>query len=407
MIQRLRRRLAVIACRILHASLPPVQRPWGRAVEAELGEIADDGRALLFALGSLCGLMPRAIAFHLVRAFDALTGNDIPSGGMNGMSISEGLRRPRAVGIACVTGAVILGLVYMMAAGAPSAYLVTNAAALMIGILMIGILKTIGAGRMWDAKHRPGLVMVVLAVALLATALFGARADGAARWVRLSGLAIQTSLILLPVMIIAFARSRDALSTVAMVIAAAALALQPDRAMAGMLAAGLTVLALVRPDRAALTALAAGVIGFVLTLVRSDLLPASPYVDQVLYSSFDVHVLAGLAVLGGSALLLLPAIVGARNDRSNRQVHIVFGTIWFSAIAAAALGNYPTPIVGYGGSAIVGYVLSLAILPRLARPAAAQVVPQERKELESPDPRLRVGLAVTPENLFVSGEAPI
>lgn len=32
---------------------------------------------------------------------------------------------------------------------------------------------------------------------------------------------------------------------------------------------------------------------------------------------------------------------------------------------AAALGNYPTPIVGYGGSAVIGYVFSLLALPKL------------------------------------------
>lgn len=40
---------------------------------------------------------------------------------------------------------------------------------------------------------------------------------------------------------------------------------------------------------------------------------------------------------------------------------------------AAALGNYPTPIVGYGGSAIMGYALSLLALPKLAGNEAREV----------------------------------
>jgi cell division protein FtsW (lipid II flippase) len=101
----------------------------------------------------------------------------------------------------------MLGLSYMAAAGAPWAYLGINAAALLIGLLMIGILKMVGAGRVGDARYWPGVLTIVLAAALLATALLGARADGAARWVRLGGLSIQPSLILLPVMIMAFAAS--------------------------------------------------------------------------------------------------------------------------------------------------------------------------------------------------------
>lgn len=393
MIPGLRRRLAVIACRVLQRTLPRRLRPWGEAIESEVAGIADDGRALVFALGSLGGLMPRALASQIVRAWKAPTGNDRVSEGVSVMRISKAARRPRAMGIACAIGAVLLGLGYMAAAGAPSAYLGVNAAALMIGIFMIGILDTVGAGRIWTTRYGPGVLSMAFAAALLATALLGLRADGAARWVSLGGLSIQPSLILLPVMILAFAQSRDTLSAIAMVIAAAALALQPDRAMAGMLTTGLAALALLRPNRLALAALAAGVIGFAVALVRPDLLPATPYVDKVLYSSFDVHVLAGLAVLGGSFLLILPAIIGVRHDPANRHIHVVFGTVWLAAVAAAALGNYPTPIVGYSGSAILGYVLSLTILPRMRRSAAVEAVPDDRTGLQPSDRQLRAGLA--------------
>jgi hypothetical protein len=41
-------------------------------------------------------------------------------------------------------------------------------------------------------------------------------------------------------------------------------------------------------------------------------------------------------------------------------------------VLAAALGNYPTPLVGYGGSAVLGYLLSVALLPGGARAASAE-----------------------------------
>ena len=40
-------------------------------------------------------------------------------------------------------------------------------------------------------------------------------------------------------------------------------------------------------------------------------------------------------------------------------------------LAAAALGNYPTPLVGYGGSAVIGYLLGLSALPKTSRAAMA------------------------------------
>lgn len=61
---------------------------------------------------------------------------------------------------------------------------------------------------------------------------------------------------------------------------------------------------------------------------------------------------------------------------------------------AAALGNYPTPIVGYGGSAIIGYVLSLLALPKRAG-AHARVASRTHGETDSTlsDRHLLVGLA--------------
>lgn len=127
------------------------------------------------------------------------------------------------------------------------------------------------------------------------------------------------------------------------------------------------------PPTKSLVALAASAIGFAVTLARPDPMPAVPYVDQILYTSFDVHAGAGLAVIAGSALLLVPAIIGCHRDTGNGGTYIAFGAVWFAAIAAAALGNHPTPIVGYGGSAIIGYVLSLLALPKLVETNAGAV----------------------------------
>ena len=40
----------------------------------------------------------------------------------------------------------------------------------------------------------------------------------------------------------------------------------------------------------------------------------------------------------------------------------VFASSWLTLIVVAAMGAYPTPIVGYGASAIIGYFLSLIFL---------------------------------------------
>jgi hypothetical protein len=97
------------------------------------------------------------------------------------------------------------------------------------------------------------------------------------------------------------------------------------------------------------------------TLARPDTLPPTAFVEQVYASAFGFSALAGLALLAGSTLLLLPLLALQRTDAT------VFAAVWLAILAASVLGNYPTPLLGYGGSGILGYLLCLAALPRQDR----------------------------------------
>ena len=391
MSEGLRRGLADLACRVLLATLPPAMKSWGWAIRYEAAAIPDDTKALLFALDSLFWLIPRTVASTILHIFARLISNGAPfPRALTTANVSnQVVGRPRVMGVACATGAVLLGLSYMMVAGAPSRYLGINTGALVIGLTMLALLaRTAQAEQKWT-----GVAIMAMAGALLATALFGQAIDDTARWVSFGGLSIQPSLILLPLMIVAFTRGRDALATAGIILAAAAVALQPDRAMSGMLAASLAVLLAMRPDRHVIAAFGASTASFGSTLARADNLPAAPFVDQILYSSFDVHVAAGAAVLGGSVLLLIPAVMGWRNDPAHRETYAAFGAVWLAAIVAAALGNYPTPIVGYGGSAIIGYALSLVALPKLAAKARTDSAKHVEADTTPIDQHLLVGQA--------------
>jgi hypothetical protein len=180
-------------------------------------------------------------------------------------------------------------------------------------------------------------------------------------------------------MVMTFARVRDAEMTMAMLIAAVALAIQPDRAMAGALAAGLAALAVTVRDRQVLLALVAALCSLAVTLVRPDTLPPTPFVEQVFAGAFGFSMVAGLALLAGSALLLLPMLALHRTDAT------VFAAVWLAILAAAVIGNYPTPLLGYGGSGILGYLLCLAGLPRHARRQAGWSAPATADEGRSED----------------------
>ena len=263
------------------------------------------------------------------------------------------------IGMASAMGAVGLGLVYLAAAGAPTRYLAVNAGTLVIGLA--GLM----AWRRWAPRipRLSGPIALMIGLALLATALFGQSLDEATRWVRLGPLTLQPGVILTPLLAVLFARDRGLLSTTGVIIGAAALALQPDRATAGALTLALAALAVTKPDRRTLAALIAATLAFAIAWVRPDTLPAQPFVERVLFTAFETHWLIGLAVWIGAKWLLLPAIAGRVLDPANRPTYAVFGAVWLGLIVAALLGNYPTPLVGYGASSILGYVLGLAALP--------------------------------------------
>jgi len=360
----MRRALAGAIVRLAAVILPAPLRDWGRAMAAELGTIERPGAALAFAFGCLAGAFRQAMSSHL--------------------------HRPRRLAALCAIGATGLGLAYMIAAGAPLSYLATNAAALAIGLLAVGVLTD--AGRLW--RIGGGAVGIGIACLILLTSLFGVSADGATRWISAGGILLQPDLFLVPVVALGFARTRDSASLLAVLIAALALALQPDRAMAGALAAGMAALALALPGRKVLVALGAALAAFAATLARADASPAMPFVDQIFYSSFGVHPLAGLAVLAGAALMLVPAIAGYVRDPDHRPAYAVFGAVWLAVILAAALGNYPTPLVGYSGSAILGYLISLLGLPpRPAARGAGRDGAAMQSEPEAQQPDLRASLA--------------
>ena len=103
-------------------------------------------------------------------------------------------------------------------------------------------------------------------------------------------------------------------------------------------------------------------------------------VDQIVYSAFEVHALAGLAVWTGLFCMLAPAMIGRLTDPANAEAYLVFGAGWLAAIVAAMLGNYPTQLVDYGASAIIGYALSLIGLPAQAAKVTQAVMDEERAQ---------------------------
>lgn len=263
-------------------------------------------------------------------------------------------------------GSVLCGLTFLALTGAPTRLLLINMVAFGAGTALLAIARLASP----VVERGRNLLLLGAASVLLATALFGISVEGASRWIVLGGLSLQPSLILVPTLLLGHVARPTRISAMAVVIAALAAALQPDRSIAAAILLVLLIDAAARRSRDAWLLVATSAAAFAMAIARPDTLPAVPHVDQILWTSLDTQPLAAAFVWGGTLLLFLPAAVLWR--RGQGATAASFAALWGTLVVSALLANYPTPLVGYGASAILGYLLAALVLPGFLRAAAAQ-----------------------------------
>ena len=342
-------RIVRFACRLL----PPDLHDWGEAMAQEAAAIDRPVPRLAFALGCVTWVLRHSLGQVLNSALTPTGIDPAPS------ATRRAIWGVRGAALTCAIAATGLGLVFLARAGAPTPYLIFNLAALIAGLIVVLPFRA------RDPVTRPfvGIIAVAVGLILILTALMGPEVSGARRWFFLGGVGVQPALIGLPFLLVAFARSRDLLTTAGLILAATALALQPDRAMAGTMVVGVATVTALQRDRPSWLMLAAALAAFAATLTQPAAFTATPFVDDVFRTAAATAPIAALAVWGGTAVLLLPALMGLRQRPGNATAHAVFGTTWLALITAALVGDHPAPVVAYGGSAIVGYLWSTLALP--------------------------------------------
>ena len=248
-------------CRLL----PPRLTDWGEAMAQEAASIERTSAALIFAVGCVAWVIRQALGQALQSALT-------PS-----KATSDQPSRSRTTALACAIAATGLGLVYLAVAGAPMRHLTLNATALIAGLILALPF------RRRDPVSPPfiGVISIALGIGLLLTAALGDEASGARRWISLGDVVLQPSLIGLPFLLVAFARTRNILTATGVILAVVALAWQPDAAMVGAAVAALGAAALTRRDRPSLIVLTVASACFIVALARPNAVPAAQFVDGV------------------------------------------------------------------------------------------------------------------------------
>lgn len=250
--------------------------------------------------------------------------------------------------------AVGAGLVFLTLAGAPIRYVVVNLGAAAIGLTLAFCVAGSPLAGAAGAALGPAIGMT-----MIATAVFGNSVDGASRWFVLGGFAVQPSFVLLPALVVLVSARRDPWVAAGAIAAAAGLALQPDRAMAAAFAAALAVETAARPSRPMAIALVAAIAALSATFLQPDRVPPQAFVEGVLADAFSRSTVLGAAV---AAALFLAAGWFVRV-----RMGVSLAAFWAIAALASMVGPYPTPLVGYGASPILGYLIGAGVLASAVR----------------------------------------
>lgn len=243
------------------------------------------------------------------------------------------------------------GLVYLALFGAPSSYLYVNAGALAAGVLWALF------GKLPSNEKSSRILMFALVAALGLPLLTGPEVFGIARWVPLGGINLYVGMTVIP--LLAALSARDVKYGHIAQLSAMLLALfQPDPASALAITIAALGAAVVQnhPNWGAYILFALLTLGATVFLAN---LPPQEFVERVIFDLFGQSPLAAI-LLSLSLVTSIALILGAPGADKAARVALA-GTL-FGFTLASLIGDYPTPLIGYGAATVIGFGLALPAL---------------------------------------------
>lgn len=277
--------------------------------------------------------------------------------------------------------ALVLGLAVMLAHSAPRSLPAINAVSAIVATALLLL-----AGRRLAACIVGWPGWVGSAVLLLgASTLLAPGIDGVHRWISPGGVRLHPAALTDPLLLLAIitlALQQRARAALALLAAGEVLrTLQPDAGQASALAAGSMAIALLstwgRAERLALLVVALG--GSAVAWLQPDPLPPVDMVENIVPRAFEIHPLVGVLCLAGLALLPAAALWPAPSGERRKEQWLVpsAGVALYLSTSSLVVffGEFPTPVLGFGASPVVGAILGLGLL------AGVRACPPRRSSL--------------------------
>jgi cell division protein FtsW (lipid II flippase) len=251
---------------------------------------------------------------------------------------------------------LLAGLVFMALAGAPTAYLITNAAAAFFV-----------ATTYWRApqiKLQSSLLVVTIIVPVFLVGTFaGPAVEDVHRWIALGPIKLHAAMLVLPLFATQMYRQDKRIIAVAVTVLAIVVALQPDCASASALFLASFCWYCFVQGRWQLATLFISGAALVSTMLTADTLPPVRFVEDVIGEAALFH--SGIAALLVATILVAiagPPYVVWRSRIGQKAPFTAWSACLAGYFLASLVGPYPVPLLGYGVSSILGFGLALALL---------------------------------------------
>lgn len=297
--------------------------------------------------------------------------------------------------------ALALGVLVMQASDVPASVWGQNIAAWAAGALLcIGIWRTRTS---LPLSIWADLAALLTLGALVAT-LLAPGMDGVHRWVRFGPVRLHTAALLLPLLLIALERLARVrgwwIASLLAVGVVFALFLQPDAAQATAFAgaAGILLLPGVRRSALRLIALLPLPVFAGLSWLRRDPLAPVPHVEEIVGLAGNLWMGWAVAAIVSLLLLAVPFFLAGRGGAG--RAGLALGAYVSITVLAAFVGNFPVPVMGYGVSPIIGYLLGVGAFLRTASP------PREQNATDTPRSVSRAGSSRSTERSGVRRAEP-
>lgn len=256
--------------------------------------------------------------------------------------------------------AILIGILAMISYGVSSSIWIQNIIIWIIGSILgiIFFTKT----KQEQFSRSPIIIIVLLLASFLSNGL-----DGIHRWIQFGPLSIYVASIFLPLLLIFFLKLLEnkhylyviGLNFVVLVI----LLFQPDAGQVTAFACATIILLWHKMNNNLLNLcnLTITTTIVIMSWILLDDLTAVPYVEHILFLVKDMGVLWFIFGIMSLLLLLSPFFFYGKRI----AISLTLGVYFLVMMLVTFFGNFPMPIMGYGISPIIGYIISISYLNKI------------------------------------------